>query len=244
VAQRIDHFTVAPDTLTETFGERVFLAMFNLMFALKCPPWRVVNPRCKDSVGVGAFNLVRAEAFRAIGGFRGLALSVDDDMRLGQALKFAGYQPGVALARGAVSVRWHVGVLGMIRGIEKNFFAAIDFSPVMVVVGVCGVLLVGVFPFVGVLVGPIWARVVCALGVASMLLVLRAGNAQRDVKWYHGLFLPFGALAIEAALALSVFHTLRNGGVRWRDHLYPLRELRNHVRLRNAWLADVWRSTR
>ena len=46
------------------------------------------------------------------------------------------------------------------------------------------------------------------------------------------------------AMARSAWLTLRRQGVRWRDHLYPLDELRAHVRLRNAWTREVWRSTR
>jgi glycosyltransferase involved in cell wall biosynthesis len=240
----VDHLTLAPDVHTESFGERVFMAMFCLAFGLKAPPWRVTDRRCKEALGVGAFNLVRGEAFRAIGGFRRLALSVDDDMRLGQALKFAGYRPGLALGQGYVSVRWQVGVGGMVRGLEKNFFAALDFRFRDVLIGVVALLTVGVFPYAGLFVGPWWARAVCAAGVAAVSTILADARGQNGVLWYHGLFLPIGALCTVAALLRSVVSTLRNGGVRWRDHLYPLRALKAHVRLRNAWLSEVWRSTR
>ena len=99
-----DHVPLAPDTITETAGERVFLAMFLLTLAMNVPPWRVVDRDAKAAIGVGAFNLIRAEAFRAIGGYRRIALSVDEDMRLGQALKFAGYRSSPLLGRGQVSV--------------------------------------------------------------------------------------------------------------------------------------------
>jgi len=244
VGQRLDHLTLAPDTVSETFGERIFLAMFSLAFALKAPPWRIVDPRCKEAIGVGAFNLVRAEAFRAVGGFRRLALSVDDDMRLGQALKFAGYRPGVALALGEITVRWQIGFGGMIRGLEKNFFAALDFRLAFVFFVVAVLITVGVMPFVGLFIGPWWTRAVCAAGVGSVAAVLAEAKGQHGVKWYHGLFLPVGALACAFALLRSTVLTLKNGGVRWRDHLYPLDELKAHTRRRNAWLREVWLSTR
>ncbi len=72
-------------------GERIFLTLFGLLFSLYGPIGRLSDRRSKAHIGIGAFNLVRAEVFRAVGGFRHLALSVDDDMRLGQTLKFAGY---------------------------------------------------------------------------------------------------------------------------------------------------------
>jgi glycosyltransferase involved in cell wall biosynthesis len=244
VDRGLDHLTLSPDAITETFGERVFMAMFVLAFGLKAPPWRVEDPRRKEAMGVGAFNLVRAEAFRAVGGFRRLALSVDDDLRLGQALKFAGYTPGVMSGHGLVSVRWHVGLGGMVRGLEKNFFAALDFRFRDVFVGLSGLLTVGLFPFLGLFVGPWWARAACAAGVAAVAGILAMAEGQYGVRWYHGLFLPLGALAAALSLVRSVLVTLRNGGVRWRDHLYPLRELKAHVRQRNDWLREVWKSTR
>lgn len=244
VANRLDHVTVAPDNITETFGERVFLAMFSLAFAMRSPAWRVRDDRRKDSLGIGAFNLVRLEAFRAVGGFRRLALSIDDDMRLGQALKYAGYRPGFLFAKGAISLRWQVGAIGMIRGIEKNFFAALDFKLAAVFLGLITLLAVGVFPHVGVFVGPWWTRAVCLAGVLSIVGLLQMGEGQHGVRWYHGLFLPLGAVMCVVALLRSTYRTLRDRGVRWRNHLYPLDELRRHVRYRNEWLTEVWRSTR
>ena len=244
VSGGLDHLTLAPDMPTESFGERIFVSMFILLFALSSPPSWVLNPRKKASVGVGAFNLVRAEAFRSIGGFCRLALSVDDDMRLGQALKFGGYRNGICLGQSTVSVRWQVGLGGMIRGLEKNFFAALDFRLALVPFAVLAILTVGVMPYVGLFVGRWWQRAICAAGVASVVALLGAMRGQNGVRWYHGLSLPVGALAMVAALLRSVAVTLWNGGIRWRDHDYPLAELKDHVRLRNAWASEVWRSTR
>jgi glycosyltransferase involved in cell wall biosynthesis len=242
-AKGLDHATLAPDTLTESFSERVFMTMFCLIFALTSPPWLAVDPRSKVAIGVGAFNLVRASAFRAIGGFQHIALSIDDDLRLGQALKFSGHRVGLALGQGDVSVRWHAGVGGMIRGLEKNFFAAMDFQLVLVPAALVFIAVIGVMPFVGLFVGPWWARAVCGSGIAAAVAILAAGRGQIGLSWYHALFLPFGALAFAVALLRSTYITLRNGGVDWRDHHYPLKELKDHVRRRNAWAKDVWRAS-
>jgi glycosyltransferase involved in cell wall biosynthesis len=243
-AQWLDFLTATPDNVTDSFGERVFLAWFNLAFAMATPPWRVADRRSKAALGVGAFNLIKAEVFRAVGGFRNVALSVDDDLRLAQAVKFAGYRCGAVLGQGCVSVRWQVGLGGMVRGLEKNFFAALDFRLTLAVVGVLAVVLVGVLPFVGLFVGAWWKRAVCAAGIASATAITALARAQSGVRWYHAMFLPLGALAFTLALVRSVWLTLRRGGVRWRDHHYPIEELTAHVRRRNAWAREVWRSTR
>jgi Glycosyl transferase family 2 len=240
----IDHLIVVPDVLTETQGERIFLAMFLLMFNAHVPPRKVGDPRSKVSAGVGAFNLVRAEAFQNIGGFRRLALSVDDDMRLGQALKYAGGRAGVALGQGLVTVRWQVGLGGMIRGLEKNFFAVAGYRLSGAALAMLGLAVIGIAPHAGLLVGPWWTRVQCGLGIGAIALILALMHRQGGVAWYHALVLPFGAVASIVALARSAILAVHRRGVRWRDHDYPLDELRAHVRLRDEWTREVWRSTR
>ncbi len=243
VTERIDHLVVAPETVTVNQAERIFLTMFCLFFALRMPPWKVADPRSKVAFGVGAFNLVRAEAFRAIGGFQRLALTVDDDIRLGQALKFAGFRPALVMGLNAVSVRWQVGLRGMIRGLEKNFFAVLDFRLVEVLVATVVMIGLGILPFVAVFVGPLWSRALAFCGIVLLSFGLRAAQGQNGIAWYHAFVLPIGALTCLVAMFRSVYVTLSRGGVRWRDHFYPLRELRQHVGQRNAWLREVWLST-
>ena len=240
----VDHLTVGPEIPAESVGERLFLSLFGLLFSIQAPLGRLDDRESKAHAGIGAFNLVRAEAFRAIDGFRHLALSVDDDMRLAQALKFAGYRPRFLLGRGAVSVRWQVGLGGMIRGLEKNFFAALGFRLDKALLVATGIVVVVLAPYLGLFVGPWWARVACGLGVASIATTLAASRRQSGIAWYYALLTPFAAVAVLASLGRSVVLTLARGGVDWRGHRYPLRELKAHVRLRDAWAREVWRSTR
>jgi cellulose synthase/poly-beta-1,6-N-acetylglucosamine synthase-like glycosyltransferase len=218
--------------------------MFSLLYNLHSPPWKVSDARSKASAGVGAFTLVRAEAFRAVDGFRHLALSVDDDMRLAQVLKYAGYRSRIVSGRGAYTVRWQVGLWGMIRGLEKNFFAGVDFRLAAAVLGVPAILVVGLGPHLGLFFGPWWTRTICAAGLGSIALLLARERGQGGIAWYHALLLPIGATACAVALARSTWLTLRRRGVRWRDHFYPIDELKAHIRQRNAWTREVWRSTR
>jgi glycosyltransferase involved in cell wall biosynthesis len=240
----IDHLALVPDVVTETFGERIFLAMFLLMFNAYAPPRKVSHFRSKVSAGVGAFNLVRASSLQAIGGFRRLALSVDEDMRLGQALKYAGYRGAIVLGEGLVSVRWQVGLGGMIRGLEKNFFAGAEYRLSIVAVAVFAIIVLGMAPHAGVFVGPGWMRWVCALGVGAVAAILALMRRPGGVAWYHGLLLPLGALACLVALVRSAALAVHRRGIRWRDHHYPLDELRAHVQMRDQWTREVWRSTR
>ncbi len=220
------------------------MALFTLMFAIKFPYWRVDDRKSRVHMGVGAFNLVRAEAFRGIGGFRRVALSVDDDMRLGQALKYAGYRAKVFSATTQVSVRWQVGLGGMIRGIEKNFFAGIDFRLPMAAAAAATILLTTLGPLVGLFIGPWWTRLVCGLGLLAPVGLIRLVCPTTGVAPWYGLTLPLAGPVMTYALARSVFLTLRRRGVSWRGRTYPLAQPESHVRLRNHWLREVWHSTR
>ena len=241
---RVDHLTVAPGVDTRSVGERVFLCLFGLLFSMYAPLGWLHNRRRRSHVGIGAFNLVRAEAFQAIGGFRHLALSVDDDMRLGLALKSAGYPTRLIFGEGAVSVRWQVGTWGMIRGIEKNFFAGLEFRLGRVLIVVIGILTIAVAPFIGLFVGPVWTRIIAGMGLASLGVILAASGRQSRIAWTYLFLIPIAAILILVALARSVWITIRQDGVNWRNHHYPLATLKDHIRDRDVWLAEVWRSTR
>ena len=243
-SQGVDHVTVGPEVDSRSVGERAFLCLFGLLFSLYGPIGRLGDRRSRAHIGIGAFNLVRAEAFRAVGGFRHLALSVDDDMRLGQTLKYAGYSMRFLLGRGAVSVRWQVGTWGMVRGVEKNFFAGLKFQIARVIVVAAGLVVVGIAPFAALFVGPVWSRLLSSAGVAAVIVILAASGRQSRIAWPYALLLPAASCLILVALGRSVALTLINGGVNWRNHHYPLSTLKAHVKQRDAWLEEVWRSTR
>jgi len=241
-AQRVAHITAAPSMQTEGFGERAFMALFVLRYLVFAPIWRVHDQRTATFFGVGAFNLVESSALRAVGGFDRLALSVDDDMRLGQALKTAGYSTRVLLADGAVSLRWQIGLAGLIRGMEKNYFAILDFRMSKVLMDGIVLLWLGAGPHLGLFTGPTSVRVLCGVALAVVALLVEFTGRQNRVHGYYALSMPLSAVLCVAALVNSVWMTLWQGGVRWRGHFYPLSELRSHVRVRNSWAREMGKS--
>ena len=65
--------------------------------------------------GVGAFNLVRADAYRDIGGHAALRFEVIDDLKLGLLVARAGHRLRAYGAAHDLEVHWADSVRGMIR---------------------------------------------------------------------------------------------------------------------------------
>ncbi len=242
--EQLDHLTVAFELPNDTIPERMFLALFGLLFGLACPLGRIGRRGSKAHMGVGAFNLVRAEAFRDVDGFRHIALSIDDDMMLAKVLKFAGHRGGALLGAGALAVRWQTGLWGMVRGLEKNFFAGLRFRLRYVLVAMAGFVVLGIAPFAGLAVGPWPTRAACLVGVATLVALLGATRSHSGIGGGYAFLIPIASVILMFTLFRSTWLTLRRGGVDWRGHLYPLDELRRHVDHRDAWLREVWASTR
>ena len=58
-------------------------------------------------VGIGAFNLVRADVYRAVGGHERIRMRPDDDLKLGKIIKLAGYRQDVVHGIGMIAVEWY-----------------------------------------------------------------------------------------------------------------------------------------
>src|SRR5438270_12614 len=88
---------------------------------------RLGTRRPDGYMGIGAFNLVRAAAYREAGGHVPLRLTVCDDWMLGLLLRRAGRSTRAFLAGADLEADWFASPLGMVRALEKNYFAARDY---------------------------------------------------------------------------------------------------------------------
>lgn len=223
----LDHLVLGP---TPTGGSplmRVLLAYFALAFALSTRPWRAADPRRKEHIGIGAFNLVRARVLRALGGFERIRLRPDDDIKLGKLIKQAGHRQAFAEGSGLITVPWYSTARGMIKGLEKNAFPYLDYSVALTLGAILLMLTLNLLPWL-LLPFVHGLAFACTLTVVLLSVVVCAAAAVRTLglpAWY-GLAFPLGALLMALAIVNSMWRVLRDGGVRWRGTLYPLAELR------------------
>lgn len=218
-----DHMTLTPGVAPQTVGARAW----HLAFLSRLASWmsRVNQDRPGAHLGIGAFNLVRASAYRDCGGYERLRLTIVDDVKLGLLLHRAGKRTRAFVGGDDVECHWGTTVPGMIRIMEKNYFAAADFrlAPVLVA-GLLGSLILG-----AAVVGP-WTGTAAgmAAGLAPWSLALPAAVFAKRLGWSVGsaALTPLLYPVLVYALVNSAFVTLRQGGVRWRDTFYPLDTLR------------------
>jgi glycosyltransferase involved in cell wall biosynthesis len=228
VREGLDHLTLAPEIVSRGVALKSLVAAFALVFEVTQRPWRAADPRSREAVGVGAFNLLRRGAYLRAGTHRAIRVR-PDDMRLGRLLKRAGFRQGVAYGTGSVSVEWHRTFRGAVRGLEKSMFPGIDYRLSAALLASLALFLTNVLPFAGVFLArrPL-ARLLSGVNVA-LVLAMYAYGARRSRSGISPLYAslhPFGVSAFIYAMLRSAYTTLANGGIEWRGTKYPLDLLR------------------
>ncbi len=152
-----------------------------------------------------------------------------DDVKLGKLLFRNGASADFLVAEDSVTVRWQDSAWGVIRGLEKNAFAGVQYSTPR--------LLGFTLMFAIIFWVPWLAAVVLvpdtAVGFLATLVLLHITFGRLAVTYGGRLSvtpaLLLASLGVLFAFWRSAVMTLRQGGIRWRDTFYPLDELRDAV---------------
>ncbi len=221
--EHADHVTLIPTQPESTPGAKVGIA--NMLLAVGDRCLKVNRDRKHAFVGVGAFNMVRTECYRAIGGHEPLRLEVVDDMKLGLLLSRAGFRSRGYFAGADATMHYAPTMLGFLKALEKNMYAWIGYRW-WIASGICAVYaillslsIIGVFS--GTLAG-------VAAFAALLSTIIPVAIAMRRCGWsiWNALLTPLTFVLAPAIVANSALRTQLAGGIRWRDTFYPLPLLR------------------
>jgi hypothetical protein len=207
-------------------GEKMMIAFFQTLFVFGHRPWKVVDPKARDHIGVGAFNLVRRRVYDAIGSYERLRMEVLDDMKLGKVVKNGGYAQRNVFGEDLISIRWARGARGVVQNLTKNFFAIMSFQWPRVLLSCFALAFLNLMPFLGVLVAQEWARLPYAVALASMFLIYVGMSWKSSIPPYYFFLHPVSTTLFVYTMLRSMLLTLGRGGVVWRGTFYPLEELR------------------
>ena len=223
----VDHLTMFPKVPMPGLMLNAFAVFFFKTFVLYYQAWRVSNRNSKAFLGIGAFNLVRNNAFREVGGFLRIRMEVVDDLWLGKLLKQGGFRQQVLIARDDISVPWYGSVREMIVGLDKNTYAGVNYNPLLWMTMILGVGLGFFWPFAAIFFyeGPLQILFAWICGV----LMVSSGWMAIRMK-----ITPCIAVCVPFIVAIFIFTIMRagiifyiRGGIKWRGTLYTKEQLQS-----------------
>jgi glycosyltransferase involved in cell wall biosynthesis len=224
--EKLDHLAVAPEPRMPGMLLSMFGGAFTLFFGFYAKPWKASDPKSQRHIGIGAFNLVRAEVYRAVGGHSRIAMRPDDDMKLGKIIKLGGYRQDIVLGADFISVEWYSSVGELVHGLEKNSFAGLNYNLALVIAASVGQLIVLLWPVVALFVtgGATWWL---NLGTVIAMAALFVDNTRHHGQcWWHFVGFPLTVLLFQYIIWRATLKTLRNDGIDWRGTHYSLAELK------------------
>ncbi|WP_419950454.1 glycosyltransferase [Candidatus Palauibacter sp.] len=245
IRERLDHLSAGPRIAVSGALLRASTMTLRLCMSATLRLWKVRDPRSSAFVGVGGYTLMRADAYRAIGGHRSVALRPDEDLRLGQLVKLSGLRSDFLNGHAMIACPWYDSLGGFVRGTEKNLFAARNYRLSEALVAGAGLSWLAVAPIV--LAPLLWASgeiAPAAIFTASLLTSLLPGlTVLRDDShpWWTGLLLPLGIVIVVYALMRSTIVGMVRG-VAWGGPPVPLSELRDSGPSRKRAREGVGRS--
>jgi glycosyltransferase involved in cell wall biosynthesis len=221
-----DHITMAPEVRMPNDLLAIFVATFGIFFSIYARPWRAKNPRSGRHIGIGAFNMIRADVYRAVGAHKAIAMRPDDDLKLGKLIKKNGYSQEFLFGKDLLYVEWYASFRELIQGLEKNSFSGVGYSVLAVIGSTIAVLLLNVFPFLAIFFTQGMVLILYAFTVFLILLLCWLSVQFHDSKRWYGIGFPFASLLMVYIVWRSMLVIYRNNGICWRGTHYSLAELK------------------
>jgi GT2 family glycosyltransferase len=224
-----DHLILFPTLIFKSPGESMMLSAIQVLSFISRRPWKISDPRHRESIGIGAFNLIRNDVYRGIGGYESHRMEVIEDIKLGYQVKRHGFRQRLAFGRDLIRVHWAAGTLGIVRNLTKNIFAVFRFKPAALLAACLAIVVFCLLPFIG-LFGPWQMLAASVLAIGSALEMYRYCERHiNGVPTAYTLLLPLAASILVYMLLRSMIVTLTQGGIVWRGTFYPLGELRKNA---------------
>ncbi len=191
-------------------------------------PWRVRDKRSKHFIGVGAFNLVRKEAYSQVGGHSRIKMHPIDDIMLGKMLKQAGFKQDCLLGHDLVTVPWYNSVSQMVNGLMKNVLAMVNYRFSLVPFYALAIVYCNILPLWGMVLCSGWTQLLFTAVMVIKLMAFFTGTRLLSISpWctFGTIVSPYITLYI---VIKATWRNFRDGGVFWRGTHYPLAELKKN----------------
>lgn len=225
--EELDHLTLAPNLKGKGYWTNAFVSFFLFGFSYFKRPWKSNDPKSKTAIGIGAFNLLTREAYLHAGTHEQLKMRPDDDLILGQKVKRAGEKQHLALAQKNLSVEWYPSLKSALIGLEKNTFAGLFYSYLMVLIAITGLFASQIWPYLALFMTDGATRILYAFSILMLFLSYNQ-TADKMTKGANKYFiaLPITAVLFIYSIIRATILTAIRGGIVWRGTFYSLKELK------------------
>lgn len=236
----LDHLALYPQVQARGYWLEAFVSFFVYGFLSGSRPHLATDPKSAVGIGIGGFNLLRRTAYEAIGTHQAISLRPDDDLRLGRRIKLFGFRQGLVFGVDLARVEWYPTLAAAVVGVEKGLFPGLDYSLAKTAASIGFLWSAMILPYLAV-----WR----ARGLDRQLLLASIGVHTANYLYANHLrgrsvyrlapALPLTGLILTYMVLRSAYLALARHGIRWRDTLYPLEELRGQTGLeRNTRPSD------
>ncbi|MFD0751038.1 glycosyltransferase [Mucilaginibacter calamicampi] len=222
----LDNLAVLPNVISRSGLLNSVLSTFSIMLMMYLRPWDAIKPGTNAHIGVGAFCLVKRQGYEKAGTHQRIKLRPDDDVMLGNNIKQAGLRQDVLGGRDTVGLEWYTSLKQFVDGLMKNTYATAGYNPIMAIGYIMACIVCFTLPIPAILIFgegyiKLLAVIVLLTQVIYMLII-------KPNKWWYALIIPFAGLLMGYIFLRSMFITIKQGGIYWRDSFYSLDELRGH----------------
>ena len=225
---KLDHIAVMPEIKMPGFILNLLSVAFYAYFGLLFKPWKGKSLKSKRSIGLGAFNMMRRQAYLESGTLKAIPMRIDDDIQLGKIIKKKGFNQEFLIGKGLLLVEWYSSFKGMVDGLTKNFFTILNYNIWLVFVCTFLLILFYIVPLFGVFLTSGITQLLNGFILLSLLFLFWDNSSvYRLNRWYAFGFL-LASLLLTYMLWKSTLTTLFSKGVNWRGTHYPLKELKTY----------------
>ena len=152
-AERMDLVSLMTVLRVVSVWDRLLVPAFVYFFAKLYPFRWVSDPRKRTAGANGGCILLRREALEKAGGFEAMANAIIDDCALGGLIKGSDGRTWLGFTRDARSLRPHESLSTTWNMVVRYAFAQLDYSPLLLLGTVLGMLLIYLMPPVGTVIG-------------------------------------------------------------------------------------------
>lgn len=226
LTQRLDHLSISFDSSAKDGLLNTLFIDVGSALMLLFKPWKAKDVHSKNYMGIGAFNLVKAAAYAAVGGHSSFATQPLEDLMLGKVLKSQGFKQDCLVGLDFVRVEWYCSTKEFIEGVMKNNFAVYNYSLFKVLLAVGAIFALYIFPVWALFFTSGVTFVVYSIAVILRIAPFAVGfvsHGQSAWRAMWSLVSPYVIIYITLKAALT---TLWKQGITWRSTFYSLEELK------------------